>query len=98
MLNQCHQSFWRKWSTEYLTTLQTRTKWTSEVPNIHVNDMVVIIDNQHPPLLWKIGREMEVLPGPDQIVRVARVLTLQGVIVRPVAKFVVLPTTTERLK
>ncbi|KAF0709228.1 Integrase catalytic domain-containing protein, partial [Aphis craccivora] len=56
LLDQCHQSFWRKWSTEYLTTLNARTKWASEVPNIQVNDMVIIIDNQNPPLLWKMGR------------------------------------------
>lgn len=66
------------------------------MPNIQVNDMVVIIDNQQPPLMWKIGRVLEVLPGSDRIVRVAKVLTRQGEIVRPVAKLVVLPTAVER--
>lgn len=46
LLDQCHQAFWRRWSTEYLTSLQGRSKWTAETPNVRINDMVVIIDNQ----------------------------------------------------
>lgn len=55
LLDQCHQAFWRRWSAEYLTTLQERPKWTRNVPNIRVNDMVVIIENNSAPLLWRLG-------------------------------------------
>ncbi|KAL4153154.1 hypothetical protein QTP88_000987 [Uroleucon formosanum] len=48
LLDQCHQAFWRQWSTEYLTTLQARTKWSTEAPNVRLNDVVVIRDNQSP--------------------------------------------------
>jgi len=92
LLDQCHQAFWRRWSTEYLTSLQGRSKWATEAPNVKVNDMVVIIDNQSPPLAWRLGRILEVLPGNDGVVRVVRVLTCHGQITRPVAKIVVLPT------
>jgi len=92
LLDQCHQAFWKRWSTEYLTTLQERMKWTDRVPNLKVNDMVVIVDNQAPPLLWRLGRIIELVPGPDGTVRVASVLTQQGRITRPVVKLVVLPT------
>lgn len=92
LLDQCHQAFWRCWSTEYLTSLQGRSKWTTEAPNVKVNDMVVIIDNQSPPLAWRIGRIIELLPGNDGVVRVVRLLTCNGQITRPVAKIVVLPT------
>ena len=54
--------------------------------------MVVVIDNQSPPLAWRLDRVTEVLPGPDGHIRVARVLTRLGPIVRPVVKFVPLPT------
>lgn len=92
LLDQYHQSFWRRWSTEYLTSLQGRSKWTTEAPNVQVNDMVVIIDNQSPPLAWRLGRILDVLPGNDGVVRVVRLLTRQGEITRPVTKIVVLPT------
>lgn len=42
LLDQCHQAFWHRWSTEYLHTLQERSKWTARKSNVSVNDMVVI--------------------------------------------------------
>jgi len=92
LLDQCHQAFWRRWSSEYLTTLQQRSKWTSETPNLSVNDMVIVIDNQSAPLSWRLGRIIKLLPGNDGRVRVARVLTQAGEIFRPVVKLVLLPT------
>jgi len=53
--------------------------------------MVVVIDNQCPPLSWRLGRITEVLPGADGTVRVARVLTSTGQITRPAVKLVLLP-------
>ncbi|XP_008188319.1 uncharacterized protein LOC103310776 [Acyrthosiphon pisum] len=92
LLDQCHRAFWRRWSAEYLTTLQSRPKWTEGVPNLSLNDMVVVIDSQSPPLLWRLGRVIELLPGSDGHVRVARILTRAGVVTRPVVKLVKLPT------
>ncbi|XP_050066044.1 uncharacterized protein LOC126555122 [Aphis gossypii] len=63
LLDQCHQAFWRRWSAEYLTTLQERPKWTRNVPNLGVNDMVVIIDNNSAPLMWWLGRVMKCYRG-----------------------------------
>jgi len=92
LLDQCHQTFWRRWSSEYLTTLQERSKWTSDIPHLSVNDMVVVKDNQSPQLSWRLGRVIKLFPGADGQVRVARVLTQAGEIVRPVVKLVLLPT------
>lgn len=91
LLDQCHQAFWKRWSREYLTTLQERSKWTRSVPNLNVNELVVVVDNQSPPLVWRLGRITEVLPGADGTVRVAKVLTSTGHITRPVVKLVPLP-------
>ncbi|KAL4154263.1 hypothetical protein QTP88_002088 [Uroleucon formosanum] len=92
LMDQCHQSFWRRWSSEYLITLQERSRWTKGVPNVKIDDMVVVVDNQNPPLLWRLGRIVELFPGTDGHVRVARVLTRAGSVVRPVVKLVPLPT------
>jgi len=94
LLDHCHQTFWHCWSTEYLQylhTLQERGKWTHGQPNLHVGQMVTIRDNLAPPLEWHLGRVFEVLPGKDYVVRVTRVLTSRGVVIRPVTKLVLLP-------
>jgi len=52
--------------------------------------MVIVIDNQSPPLSWRLGRVIKFLPGTEGRVRVA--LTKAGKIVRPVVKLVLLPT------
>lgn len=74
-----------------MTSLQERSKWTHRVPNISVDNMVVVIENNIAPLTWWIGRVAEVLPGYDGTVRVARVLTSTGYLTRPIAKLVPLP-------
>lgn len=93
LLHQCHQAFWRRWSAEYLSSLQTRTKWCVDRPNIEVGNMVVVKDSQSPPLQWRIGRITKVIPGDDGVVRVAHVHTQSGDFSRPVVKLVLLPTT-----
>lgn len=54
--------------------------------------MVGIKDSQLPPTLWRLGRVIAVNPGKDGVVWVAKLLTRQGEILRPVVKLVVLPT------
>lgn len=69
--------------------MQERSKWTKEAPDFKVNDnMSVVIDNQVPLLRWPLGPIVEVLPGTDGRVRVTRVVTHSGIIIRPVMKLV----------
>lgn len=75
-----------------MNTLQAREKWVKSGDNLKVGTMVVVKTGDAPPLSWPLGRIVEVYPGPDQIVRVAKVLTSQGVFTRPVVKLVPLPT------
>ncbi|CAI6345083.1 unnamed protein product [Macrosiphum euphorbiae] len=92
LLQQSFQFFWRRWSQEYLNTLQVRGKWTKDSNNVKVGNMVVVKISDTPPLTWPLGRVIEVYPGTDKIVRVAKVRTNQGVFTRPVVKLVPLPT------
>jgi len=91
LLRQAHQSFWRRWSNEYLLTLQGRQKWFKQTPNLSVGDLVVINTPSRPPMAWQIGRIIQVHPGADNIVRVATVKTQDAVLKRPVVKLVKLP-------
>jgi len=92
LINQCAQSFWHRWRNEYLNTLQTRNRWITDVPNISVNDMVIIKEQNVPPLRWRMARVQEVFPGADGVVRVVRLRTATGTFTRPVVKIVKLPS------
>ncbi|XP_015367520.1 PREDICTED: uncharacterized protein LOC107164278 [Diuraphis noxia] len=93
LLHQCVQAFWKRWRDEYLQTLQCRHRWSSDAPSFALGDMVVIKDANSPPLTWRLGRVIELMPGLDGVVRVVRVSTQQGSMVRPVVKLVLLPAT-----
>ncbi|KAF0747151.1 Integrase catalytic domain-containing protein, partial [Aphis craccivora] len=92
LLQQSFWFFWRRWSQKYLNTLQTRGKWTKSSNNLEVGNMEVVKTVDSPPHSWPLGRVIEVYPGTDQIVRVAKVITSKGVFTRPVVKLVSLPT------
>lgn len=83
LLDQCHQSFWRRWSNEYLHTLQTRAKWFYTL-NIKVNDVLLMREPHTPLLEWRLGRVSEVCPGSDGVVRVVQLFTNHGLVTRPV--------------
>ncbi|KAF0754054.1 Uncharacterized protein FWK35_00018225 [Aphis craccivora] len=77
LLHQCHQAFWKRWSSEYLNNLQLRSKWTSIDTPLKVGDLVLIKDNLTTPLGWRLGRIIELLPGRDEVVRVVKLMTRQ---------------------
>lgn len=85
------QDFWKRWKREYLCQLQGRTKrWKSAVP-IDIGTLVVIHEDNLPPLQWKLGRIMKIHPGEDGTVRVVTLKTAKGLLTRPVEKICILP-------
>jgi len=90
LLRQLHQSFWKRWSMEYLTLLQGRTKWTHHQPNVQPDDLVLLISPNQPPTQWSLGKIERTHPGTDGVVRVATVRTTNGTFVRPIVKLVLL--------
>lgn len=90
-LQQMLQHIWTRWSLEYLTTLQDRRKWHASQPNLKEGDMVLLKEENLPPLMWKLGRVVEVHPGRDKLTRVVSVRTPQGVLKRAVQKLCRLP-------
>ncbi|KAF0709911.1 Uncharacterized protein FWK35_00027890 [Aphis craccivora] len=91
LIRQCHQSYWRRWSHEYLSPLQGRQKWFKLSPNFAVGDMLIVEAPSRPPTEWRLGRITEVHPGSDNVVRVVSVRTQDSVYKRPVVKLVRLP-------
>ena len=84
-------NFWKRWSKEYVSTLQERSKWNREVENLKVGDVVYVTDDNVPPLQWPLGRIWHVYSGPDQFVRVVKVKTSGGIYNRSVHKLRKLP-------
>lgn len=85
------QRFWRSWAKDYVPSLQIRTKWFKEEPDLAVGQLVVVQEENLPPLQWMTGRVLAVAPGNDQKVRVAEIKTPKGVYKRPIHKLAVLP-------
>ena len=65
--------FWRRWRTEYLTTLQFRRKWSQRQPNLAVGDVVLMRDETLHRMEWRLARVEEVYPGEDGLVRRCKV-------------------------
>ncbi|XP_062556585.1 uncharacterized protein LOC134221410 [Armigeres subalbatus] len=85
------QQLWRKWSKQYLSNLHNRTKWTRQRNNIAVGTMVVLKEENLPPLKWQLARVVEVHPGSDGNIRVVTVRTKDGSYQRAISKICVLP-------
>ncbi|XP_075158197.1 uncharacterized protein LOC142231473 [Haematobia irritans] len=90
-LKALHHQFALRWKEEYLKTMHKRYKWKSPVPNLKVNDLVVVIDDLLPPYEWLLGRIVKTYCGSDTKVRVADVRTETGTLTRPIAKLCYLP-------
>ena len=71
--------FWKRWSKEYVSSLQERGKWTSGKENLKLGDIVYITDDNTPPLQWPIGRVIHLYSGPDRFVRVVKIKTTTGI-------------------
>lgn len=90
------QSFWERWIKEYISQLQVRSKWKhSDKIQLKIGDLVLIKEEDLPPLKWLTGRISKTFPGVDGIVRAVLVKTRNGVYQRPTAKFYKLPLSDE---
>ncbi|XP_072940687.1 uncharacterized protein [Epargyreus clarus] len=85
-IEQLRQHFWTRWSKEYICELQERVKWRSSKDALKLNSLVVIKEDNLPPLKWKLGRVVRLHPGTDEISRVADIKTSCGVVRRAFSK------------
>ncbi|XP_018404138.1 PREDICTED: uncharacterized protein LOC108780819 [Cyphomyrmex costatus] len=91
-VEQIRQHFWRRWSTEYLHSLQERTKWRANKGlQLQPNQLVLIKQQNLAPLQWMLGRIQQIHPGADNVARTATVKTVNGSLVRPLSKLAILP-------
>lgn len=72
------QVFWKRFKTEYLTTLNDRQKWQDKQRSLQKGDLVLVVDVLVPRNCWPLAIVDEILPNTDDkevrscIVRLAK--------------------------
>lgn len=94
-IERIRQHFWKSWSREYITQFQARMKWKTQGPSLlKVGFLVMIVDDNLPPLQWSLGRVLQLHPGSDGVLRVITLKTINGEIKRAVHRVCILPMNT----
>ena len=68
-MQHLRQEFWRRWSLEYIQTLQVRSQWQRDYDNSKVDNIVLVCDENTPQGSWPLGRVTEVMPDRHNKVR-----------------------------
>lgn len=84
-MEQVRQHFWARWSQEYVSLLQQRTKWRSRQPNLQPGQLVLVKQPHGPPLTWPLGRIEKLHKGSDGLCRVVDVRTRKGLVRRGIS-------------
>ena len=65
--------FWSRWRKEFMSTLQARSKWTTEKRNFKIND-IVLIQPDAARNSWPMGRILKINKDENSIVRSVKLL------------------------
>jgi hypothetical protein len=71
-------SFWKRWLSEYLPSLQQRQKWLQLKRNVRVKDLVLMVDKRCSRGQWPLAIVEKVFPDKDGVVRQVMVRTKSG--------------------
>ena len=85
--------FWSRWRKEYLSSLQTREKWTNPKRNFRVGDIVLMKDTQVPRQQWPMAKVVKVYADPtDKLVRTVDIEapSSKSILKRPIHQLVLL--------
>ncbi|XP_060577620.1 uncharacterized protein LOC132734785 [Ruditapes philippinarum] len=82
--------FWRRWTREYLPSLQCRQKWQKSTRDVVEGDLVLVADENMPRGQWPLGKVMKVIKSRDGHVRSCVVRARGSELVKPVTKLCLL--------
>uniref|UniRef100_A0A1X7TFI7 DUF5641 domain-containing protein n=1 Tax=Amphimedon queenslandica TaxID=400682 RepID=A0A1X7TFI7_AMPQE len=57
--------FWKRWSSEYISTLNRSNKWTSNRRNLTTGDIVLLHEDNVIPTQWPLAKVIQTHPGED---------------------------------
>ncbi|GFU61550.1 integrase catalytic domain-containing protein [Trichonephila clavipes] len=89
------QRTWENWKSDYLNTLQARSKWITEKNDLMIGQMVLIKEDFLPISTWPLARILKVYHGSDRKARVVKVKIQPGKFKRAISKIAVLPIDTK---
>ena len=78
------QHFWKRWTTEYLPTLNRRSRWTIEKNIPDLGDVCLISEKNTPRPSWPLGKVIKQIRGSDGLVRTLQLITSKGIVTRPI--------------
>lgn len=90
-LKKMRQDYWSRWYKEYLNGLNIRHKWKGGNHQIQEGAIVILKEDNTPPMHWVLGKVIKTFPGFDSIVRTVTVKTFKGEFKRNVRKLAQLP-------
>lgn len=91
LLTFFQQTFWKRWSLKYLSSLQSRVNWIHPRINIKTCDHIILHTPKLPYTSWNMGRVELVRSGKDRVVKMVTERTADSLYKRPVMKLTVLP-------
>lgn len=94
-IQKLKNTFWLKWSQEYLCELMKMTKWRNSKANIKEGALVVLKDDNLKPLEWRMARVTKVILGNDNHARSVELKTSTGQTTRGIHKLCVLPSSDD---
>jgi len=87
---------WVRWQKEYLSILQSKSKWFREKTDLAVGDVVLMVEPNNLKGHWPLAVVEEVFPGPDGRVRTVEVYALGKRWRRPVVRLCLLEGVVDR--
>jgi len=70
-----NQRLWKRWSSNYRNNLQQRSKWHSQQPDLQPGMLVLLREDNLPPMSWRLAIISETFSGSGGHVRVVKVKT-----------------------
>lgn len=85
-VQQIVEHVWKRFSFEYLNTLQTRPKWKEMQKFIKVGDIVLIRNPNNPLCKWSLGKVIKVYMGVNGVPRIVDLKTSTTTLTRPITQ------------
>ena len=83
-------SFWKRWSHDYLLEQNVRKKWRTPDHQDLIDKVVLIKDDSLSRNVWKMGKIVDTVKSKDNLVRTVLVKTPTSVIRRPIQRIALL--------
>ena len=78
-MKKTKQEVCHRYKMEYVTRLNNRPKNRTLLPNLKVDQLVLVREEASPSCEWPLGRIVATFPGSDGLVRVVDVKTATGI-------------------